>query len=286
MNHPIYEYRDVARVVSKVGYKLDNDEYSEHVIEMITKIISDDPKLISILRNSHLESPTGEPYEKFVQEALTGLALITVTFLQIASTGHVYIDGRKYDWDSETSRKTINLLRPSDIKFPFKAGVVRFDEYDVFFSWIPHRPSGVGGLSLHKATSTGDFSTLELYWTENIGERLKTFSEANQEFFYRTISVLLYVASFRNNRERVESKNVKAKLNKKKGSPTHKVNYISLKQKPLEKIKHHDGRSWVSDKTWIVRGHWRFYKSGEIIWIDQYWKGVGKVNFQEKIYKA
>lgn len=285
MNHPIYEYQDVVRVVSKVGYKL-TDDNSEHVIKVVTDIVRQDPKLADIMRSSHLHSPNGEPYETFVHEALTGLALITITFLYIANSGHIYIDGRKYDWDSDTSRRTIDLLSPADIKYPFKAGVVRFDEYDVFFSWTPARPSGVGGLSLHKATPTGDFTTLELFWTENIGKRLKTFTEANQEFFYRTISVLLYVTTFRNNRERVESKNVKAKLNKKKGAPTHKLNYISLKQKPLEKIKHHAGRSWESDKTWIVRGHWRHYADDKLVWIDQYWKGVGKVNFQEKIYKV
>lgn len=89
---------------------------------------------------------------------------------------------------------------------------------------------------------------------------------------------------FSKNKERVEpTKIVSSKGNKKTGIPNHKINVIFLNQANIEHSNHVGGVRKESEKTWIVRGHWRnqWYSSLDCHkpkWIDPHWKGSGQAD--------
>lgn len=305
MKHPMYDYPDVCSIVKYVGENLKGDNIVELVSKKFANKFFDDRQLNnymdgSVIKNTasknddRLSVELGRVTERskeqdyFIHQAIMGMSFMTVTFLAIRQSGNICIDGSKYNWDSTTTRKTIDSLKLQQIKFPFHAGAIRTQEMNYFFSYFSGlSKNGVGGLSVHRGNKGGDFITVELDTRRTIGEQMKVLHGESQDFAYQIISILMYIGNFKNNRERVASRNIKAKLNRKLSCPNHKINLITLIQKPLgDKPKYHDGRSWESDKTWIVRGHWRSYKSGVAVWIDQYWKGVGKKNIQEKVYEV
>jgi hypothetical protein len=100
----------------------------------------------------------------------------------------------------------------------------------------------------------------------------------------------MYISAFKDDRERVPTKIIKCKAKKKHGVMKHNMRLITLKLSGMVKERGSSAGGSKSDKSWIVRGHWRnqWYQKDEVHrpkWIDPYWKGDGKDKL-EKIYKV
>lgn len=220
-------------------------------------------------------------------------------FLNIKKHGHNLIDAGKYDWSSEVSEKTLSALKLSDLKKPFQSGTVLYGDYKIHFffrneNWIVVQYSHP---SLNYTDKRGKFHTeyegLEMWHTAefgtiggdlDIGE-----NKEERSLMYALFSILLYLSVFKNNRERVSApKTISAKKSGK--TEKHSINIVYLSQSnAYDTVGSASPTQKKSDKTWIVRGHWRnqYYKEVEGTkpkWIDPYWKGSGKVEV-EKIYK-
>jgi len=80
----------------------------------------------------------------------------------------------------------------------------------------------------------------------------------------------------------------KQKKNKKKASSNRivkitkksifKINLEGVENKEKKQIERHT-------ESWKVRGHWRNFKSGKRVWINEYVKGNKEVNKVSKTYK-
>ncbi len=219
-----------------------------------------------------------------------GMKIHANTMAMIEKEGHILVDIENDEWESDISKKTISMLTPNDINFPFDAGAIidrksdsgviffakHKDHLDVSFEVVSQDGKEKGIMSQRISAD----STFE--------EALKTF-ESHVDEVYRVISVLMYIAVFKRERNRViETTTNKLKSSKKRAVPSHRIHMILLRQPGSSSVGTSDNRK--SDKNWLVRGHWRnqWYAtqdSFKLKWIDKYWKGSGKEKI-EKIYKV
>lgn len=175
-----------------------------------------------------------------------------------------------------------------DFNFPFEAGAVNLGarENDYWGFWADKE------CSFLRMTQMSDDGFFNLYikYDEPIGEQVGGWKKENIETIYSILSILLYMGRYSGSTERVSPKQiVTSKGSKKKGISKHRIHIIKLKQYEGAMKGHHNGGGGVSDKSWIVRGHFRnqYYSatnSHKVKWIEPYWKGSG-VEDIEKVYQ-
>lgn len=221
-------------------------------------------------------------------------ALVNLFFakINIALHGYTTLSAKSERWDSEISEKTLQGLVAKDIKFPFEACAIELSHGTVFFTRsedfvIFSLPLGSDA---NRLTLRAPFGIVG----QKISDIALQMPEEGKKVFYTTMSILLYTSLFKHNRVRVPiPKLIKGKGSKKRGIPKHNMNIVSLRQG--EDIKIYDAARTEarekSNKTWIVRGHWRnqWYSKEEIHkpkWIDPHWKGAAGNEMITKTYKA
>lgn len=221
-------------------------------------------------------------------------------FLSIKNNGHNLIDSGKYDWSSEVSERTLSALKLSDLKKPFQAGTVLYEDYKIHFNFMTENYVAIhySHPSYNHRDKKGElqigYEGCEILHTEDVGTiggDLDILEDKNErKLLYAFFSMLLYLSVFKNDSNRVSSpRTIVSKKSKK--IQKHKINIVYLSQKNTiyEGSESNPTGQKKSDKTWIVRGHWRnqYYKGTDENrpkWIDPYWKGDGKEEV-EKLYK-
>lgn len=203
---------------------------------------------------------------------------------EIIKHGHILINVDKNDWNSDISEKTLESLDISFFNFPFPAGTVKIDNLLVNFS----AKKDFLIVSFHDAQ--GEYS-LELSDGDIIGEVMSHWAEENREIMFSVLSILLYISTYKKDKRRVSNKEgEKSQGSNKKSIPKHKIHHIALKQYTTN-TRNSIGGGGKSNKTWLVRGHWRNVAYGKReeglrkpVWVDAFWKGSGKEMVQ-KTYK-
>ncbi len=257
MNHPMYKDRIYAKAYE--GYKKKREQFDLMTIAM------------------------GE-------EAM-GLRLHMKVMEAIEKNGHVLVDIESDEWRSDITDRTLRALSPKDVKFPFKAGAImagKSNDEVVFFS-VEDNELIVSFEVVQNDGSTGVMSQTISMDTE-FGEFFDMHPD-NKEQLSMTISVLMYISAFKREKARVlEVTTNKLKASKKRAIPSHRIHTVYVRQPKSSGASHKQGGEKKSDKSWLVRGHWRnqYYKSknkNAPKWIDPYWKGDGKEKL-EKVYKV
>jgi hypothetical protein len=209
---------------------------------------------------------------------------------RIQNSGHILVDISGEEWESDISEKTLGELTPRNIRFPFSAGAIvdSYNEHKVMLFAVEDN-------QLMLSFEVNDFgekgvSSLTIGSETTFSEFASEYPKYSSEMF-RFLSVMMYIAAFKKDKKRVKSQKLnKIKASKKRSTPSHRVNLVYVRQ-----IKSSKGRfsgtsnAKKSDKSWLVRGHWRnqWYpslKKNKPLWVDPYWKGSGKEEV-EKIYK-
>ncbi len=256
MNHPIYDNKDYAEI-----YNVFVNDKSRY--------------------NSMLQYVGGES---------KGLEYHIKTMHSIANGGHVLIDVKSSEWESEISKKTISSMKLKDIHLPFVSGAIidkKTDDGVIFF----YRTKDSFNVS-YSITQGGESGLLyqTVYNEDILGDRIEKYPDHKDEM-YRTLSVLMYIAAFKREKSRVkENTTNKLKASKKRSIPSHRIHTVFVRQpKTSRDGAHHSGHS-KSNMSWIVKGHWRnqWYASldgHKPKWIDPYTKGKGKEELS-KIYKV
>ena len=254
MNHPMYQDKVYAQALA--AYTNDNARFMASLI-----VVGDDA---------------------------TGLLIMVRTMHEIAKNGHVLIDVDSSEWKSDITEKTISMLRPSDIKFPFKAGTIVDKSVDGDLVYFSIRDDKLYiSFAIDRDSKDGLISQV-VPFDKTFGEFTAEIPMTSAET-YRAISVLMYVSAFKRDKSRVkENVTNKLKASKKRSIPSHRIHTVFIRQPNVTyAMSKAPGKSEMS---WIVRGHWRnqWYKKEDVHkpkWIDPYWKGDGKKEI-EKVYKV
>lgn len=208
----------------------------------------------------------------------------------------VVIEAYSEDFCSEKSRFLLSVLHGNNIKISFYNGTIKLLNENDSFSRI-------------------EFSTAKnimSFITDNLIERIELDLNSNDKIIdllsvqtsnkdlinkiLDCISVLYYINTFYNEKEKIDvsyedlanltssnSSNV-SKSDSNKSLPA--VVYLSNGQtKKIKTIKIKKGKRGIAG-SFLIRGHWRRqkYTTGvKLIWIEPFWKGIGKAKL--KIYK-
>ena len=291
MNHPLYNYLSSSEVeiaLLKADGKADEAEKRmEEAVAFLNKVAK----------------TQGIEIEDFVIDLRTWIAAAVIR------DGHIAIDASRDDWYDKVSQKTISAIPVKNFKIPFPSGSITVGGNIYLFT----RDDTAMYLVLIKDDKNIDFdiTTGELPDDSIIDQLLPVFvfkqdsditvgeeitknelSEEQTKEVYSILSALMYItmskASVEEYGDTLQAKKVKSKGKKKKGIPKHTINVINVRQK-IRKGNGFTHSYSKSDKTWIVRGHWRnqWYpklNTHKPKWIDPFFKGKGKVT-ANKIYK-
>jgi hypothetical protein len=225
-----------------------------------------------------------------IGEQAMGMIIHCKIMERIQNSGHVLVDISGEEWESDITEKTIGGLTPSNIRFPFNAGAIvdSYNEHKVLFFAMSDDQLMLS-FEVNENGEKGT-SSLTVGLDTTFAEFASEYPKYSSEMF-RFVAVMMYIAAFKKDKKRVKSQKLnKVKASKKRSTPSHRVNLIYVRQ-----VKSSKGRfggtnnTKTSDKSWLVRGHWRnqWYpslKKNKPLWVDPYWKGSGKEEV-EKIYK-
>lgn len=289
MKHPIYRNKDIITLVNNIKNPLMKKGMS-----------------------------VGFEYVKVNGDAsMTNVLLAMFVHEAIMKNGHTYINAKGDEWFSKISAKTLSQFKISEFKLPFKSAYIDLagDDSIVYSEFMNSELlTKINNLGINLAMDIDDLwmssedviiimhgvqyipLLTKLTIDENIAyikSNTPDMEDARVTELYEKIniflSVMLYIASYQNDDNRVSSRLVKGDKSASKGIKKHTVNVIKLYQHTANiGDTESGGAGWHSDKKWIVRGHWRsqYYKStdeNKPKWIDPYWKGDGKEEV-EKIY--
>ena len=295
MNHPIYNHLTSEEIkIAMLDVEGKTDEAEERIKELIFRL-----KGIRVTNeNRIIEFP---------------LVVRTAVAAAVILGGHVKIDASCDGWYDETSRKTIASIPAKNFKMPFHSGSITVGKnvyifahhgeklYFVLISETEEEKNSDFDISKGELPNIDDAKriTLPLCILEQdsditVGEEIakNNFSEQQAKEVYSLLSALMYItmskASIEEYGDSLQTKTVVSKGKKKKGIPRHTTRVINVRQK----IKKGNGKTHSrgkSDKTWIVRGHWRNQWYAKLNghkpkWIDAYFKGDGKIA-ADKVYK-
>lgn len=292
MNHPIYQHMlfEEFDLAGRVAVERD--------IEKIEKLLKDGANRLG----SSLEEAGFHCEKDHFQLIVIRCGMAA----EVIRDGLVKIDASHDDWYNDLSKKTISSIKVKNFKCPFRSGTISTEMGVYMFSYSD---SGLFVFlldssrfdlnyeehNLEKNTS-GLVSLLTLKSDNDatIGEEVgrAMLDELQTREAYAILAALMYIAMSNSSIEEygdaIHRKSVLNKGKKKKGIPRHTTNVINVRQKIRKGAGYQHGRG-KSDKTWIVRGHWRnqwYSKLDEHKpkWIDPYFKGDGKVA-ADKVYK-
>lgn len=280
---------------------------NDNVIHKLVKYLNNSDKLKEELNMLQLHIG-----RSISNDELAGLICKAVIFKEIINNNHNLIKINKDEWSSDITKKTLEKLKITDFNFAFKSGVVVYDKYNIFFTYLTgneiqekykHISNIVGSKNnpdkgfIHIIYTANNDVDKNIYYS--ISDKETIFSndgvdvnmlEEQKDVISTLISVLSYAGMFRNIKDRVKVSNIIGKKSSKQNIPKHTINQIKLFQKISNEkvVNEREGTKWKSEKRWLVRGHLRnqFYKStGEykVIFIDPFWKGDG-IEEVEKIY--
>jgi len=227
----------------------------------------------------------------YIFSLIVAAKLITL----IEKSGNVLVIANEEDWGSDISAKTIEKLKPSDIKLPFRAFSMSIDNKTVLVGrlrdfrgdWAEEaKREGVipnDGIVVCVKEQDGLHTIYTSYEAKTFGDA--TANVKNPEMnalYYKVLSAIMYISLFKNDRSRIVEKTRRVKASKKRAIPKHVERIITLSMEAhTENTEIIEGQSKNYSKAWIVRGHWRnqwYSKEGihKPKWIDPYWKGKGK----------
>lgn len=216
-----------------------------------------------------------------------GLVLLIESMINVIENGFTILEVKRDEFDSNVSRKTIESMQINKIQMPFKSFAIKFKNNNTeSFIFINNKEDSV---IFSKEDSDGILSCGIRKDESFIKESFLDFKQESIDMILDSISVIMYFTAFKNEKTRVETAKILNKngitKNVSKTVSIIKLNsslYLNNKSKNTNKI---------SDKSWIVKGHWRNQPVGSkdnieyrTIWIDSYWKGDGKEQIN-KIYK-
>ena len=223
-------------------------------------------------------------------EVMYGLVQHMQTMEAVSKDGHILIDIDGDEWESDISERTLEKMKLADIKFPFPSGCVLDSKTDSGFVLFSMKDD-LFNVSFEVEDENGGRGVMSqrIDINQTLESAVESFKD-NAGALYRTISVLMYIATFRREKARVrDSVSNKLKGSKKRSVPSHKIHTIYVKQ-PIGGTNNSGSSGGKSEMSWRVKGHWRnqwYAKTEENKpkWIDSYWKGDGKDKI-EKIYKV
>lgn len=298
MNHPIYNELSPYEVEMSILL-------SEGNVKEADRIGSIAVNKLAILGESKGVAES-EDYMRSI------LVLKTSMAAKIIEDGYVKIDASHDDWYNPISQKTISAMKIENFKCPFPSGTITIGSNVYMFSYdstgmvfvLISQPEEIKEAiqenGFYKVDIEGEANkslvmlALRAKAGKNIGEQISDegMSEEQVKEAFSILSALMYIAmsnsSVKEYKDALHKKVVKTKGKKKKGIPEHSINVINVRQK-IKKGNGYAYGSRKSDKTWIVRGHWRNQWYSKLNdhkskWIDPYFKGDGKVA-ADKVYK-
>lgn len=215
-----------------------------------------------------------------------GLILLMENINRVIKNGFTILEVNKEEFDSNISRKTIEKMLISNINMPFDSFSIKFNnEGKESFIFVQNNKDKV---IFSRELENGILSCeLKKDYNEII-ETLKVYNEDSINMILDSLSVIMYFTAFKNEKNRVQISKILNKSNStRKIAKT--ISIIKLNTNIYENAQDNILDSH-SNKTWIVKGHWRnqWYGKEEIHklkWIDSYWKGDSKEQMQ-KIYKV
>ena len=205
----------------------------------------------------------------------------------------IVIEAYSEDFNSEKSRFVLSVLHGNNIKISFYNGVIKLKNEDDSFCKIDFS-------TLHNIITfivDGYAERIEL--NLNLDDKLidlisaQTSSESLIDKILDSLSVLYYINTFYNEKERIEIHyeeivNTPISNDYKNNSDNKSISTVYLtrqQSKKIKTIKIRKGKRNISG-TFLTRGHERRQKyldGVKIIWIEPFWKGIGKI--KQKIYK-
>jgi len=243
---------------------------------------------------------------KLPQNEVSDVLTRALIFNRIPKDGHVLINIKSKDWESDITRNTFKKLCLKDIKLPFNSGAINIDNKVFYFcketkeDMIERTKHNDIFKLAKKEEDIVDTFNISYLDKDNFISRFITLADNDTlindaldeeaiKIITLVMSALMYISAFKNDVTRVSSKKIIGKKSAAKQIKKHTINKIVLSQVTKEiSVEDNSGTGWTSDKRWIVRGHWRnqYYKSTDSTkpkWIDPYWKGSGKEE-AEKVY--
>lgn len=216
-----------------------------------------------------------------------GLVLLIESLINIVENGFTILEVKRDEFDSNISRKTIESMQIDKIQMPFKSFAIKFKNNNKeSFIFVDNKEDSV---IFSKEDSDGNLSCRIKKDESSIKENFLDFKEESIDMILDSISVIMYFTAFKNEKARVEP----TKIPNKNGATkqiSKTVSIIKINSSFYSNNRSKDANK-ISDKSWIVKGHWRNQPIGskdnveyKTIWIDSYWKGDGKEQIN-KIYK-
>jgi len=217
----------------------------------------------------------------------------------IRENGNILIDAKSIDWDSPVSRKTIEEMRISDLPLPYGAGAIALKDYNFLYNKFEdgfHFVSLGNGFLNYGIIPFSDKRTIGEFLKDGNFPFTRDADEKEIDGFFQMVSALMYVTTFRKEKNLMNIKRIKPKKKRDKKSriPYAPTTLIELKQ-PEYSIENpqntgkRKGPIERKTKAWLVKGHWRkqYYPSEgkhKLKWINPYWKGDPE--FKDKFSKT
>ena len=200
----------------------------------------------------------------------------------------VLIVAYREDFNSEKSRFVLSVLHGNNIKISFYKGIIKLINEDGTFNEVEF--DTIKNIMNFKVDSI--YIELDLNTDGKIIDLLikQTSSKETQNKILDCISVLYYINTFYNEKEKIEVSYDEVALLPTKSIQNSSNNistiYLSNNQNnKIKTIKIKKGKRGIIG-SFLIRGHWRRQKYNDgvkIIWIEPFWKGKGKA--KTKIYK-
>jgi len=237
--------------------------------------------------------------EEFIRARLT-------MFTELEMRANLYDSGcnlfkiESSHWDEDSSRKSISTLQTKDFKLPFDtcaidisgakwAGVFTLALISFFKKDTP-----LSQLIIRFENKQEEWHAFYIPITGTIEEGLLAVNctEEQKSMVYKILSIMMYAAAFRGEKNRFEERKIKARRSK--SLPSYKINEVRLIQPEYsgKGRSKSNSKNKVQDAYYIVKGHWRSQPYGKreekkhkTIWIAPFWKGEER-ELITKVYKV
>ena len=235
--------------------------------------------LSSVLKNKKVLN------KMFIIPESRGICLMIENICKIIENGHIILETKEEDFNSTVSRSTIEKLFIKDILMPFNHFAIKFKGKEIdscIFIWNKENE-----VIFSKSSSHGVLSCSLRKDECIIKDTLDEYSKSSGSIILDALSVIMYFTAFERDKNRVAIRKVENK-NRDSKKIAKTMSIISLNSAIYSNLSYYEAKS-ISDKSWIVKGHWRnqHYSKEDthkLKWIDCYWKGQSK-EIMQKIYK-
>jgi len=258
-------------------------------INDICKTFKSDEELIAALSMT----PNGEISKKSVQNVIQRAKLTFYTEGPIRAS--LYENGCNFfkieseHWDESKSRKTIEKFQVSDFRLPFDTcaiditGASWAGKYTLALISTYDDGNGDKQLIIRLENDNEDWFCYFIPYVETfkLGLSLVSLTEEDKDVAYKILSIMMYAAAFKREKNRFVEREVKARRSPR--LPSYKINEVRLIQPEYFITGKRGGKGSSHTQFYRVKGHWRAQPVGKrdenkikTIWIKPFWKGKGR----------